>query len=489
MKKYTFWFVVGSQHLYGEKIFQTIDDRSKQMAKFLSMKLSAFANVKYKALVKTPEEIYQFAKEANQDEDVVGVITWMHTFSPSKMWIKGLNILQKPVLQLHTQFNKEIPWNDIDMDFMNLNQSAHGDREHGFIHTRMRKYRSVVSGYYQNDHVVQKIEDWMRAAIGVYESKRLEVVRFGDNMRYVAVTEGNKVSAEIDFGWSVNGYGLGDLVDYVNKVTQNEIREQLDKYRKKYEVDTVDNDSIVYQAKVQVAMRKFLEDHNACAFTTTFENLTGLDQLPGLAVQDLMSEGFGFGAEGDWKTSAMLRVLYLMSSGTKQQVSFMEDYTYHLPDNNQTVLGAHMLEVSPLIAADKPKIQVHPLGIGGKDAPARVVFNAAKGPAVQVSLIDMGDRFRLIVADCEAVEPLESMPNLPVAQAMWTLKPDFLTGTEAWLVAGGAHHTVMCYNLNANVLEQFANMLDIEFVHISDATTIRQLRNELRWNDAAHKLN
>lgn len=487
MKKYTYWFVVGSQHLYGEEIFNTIQTRASEMAKFLSLKVEHFAKVEFKALVKTTEEIYEVAKEANQNEEVVGVITWMHTFSPSKMWIKGLSILQKPLLQLHTQYNKEIPWDEIDMDFMNLNQSAHGDREHGFIHSRMRKYRSVVSGYYQNDTVIKKVEDWMRAAIGVFESKKLNVVRFGDNMRYVAVTEGNKVSAEIDFGWSVNGYGIGDLVKYLDNVTQNEVREQLIKYNTKYDLDTPENDNVLYQAKIQVAMRKFLEDRNAKAFTTTFEDLTGLKQLPGLAVQDLMSEGYGFGAEGDWKTSAMLRVLYLMSAGTDQSVSFMEDYTYHLPDNDETVLGAHMLEVSPLIAEDKPKIQVHPLGIGGKDAPARVVFNAKKGAAVQVSLVDMGDRFRLIVADCEAVSPLQNMPKLPVAQAMWKLKPDFQTGTEAWLISGGAHHTVMSYNLNANILEQFANMLDIEFVHISDETTIRQFRKELRWNEVTHK--
>lgn len=488
MKKYTFWFVVGTQHLYGEKIFSIIEERADEMATFLSLKYKGFANIEFKSLVKTSDEIYQVAKEANANDDVVGVITWMHTFSPSKMWIHGLNVLQKPILQLHTQFNKEIPWDDIDMDFMNLNQSAHGDREHGFIYTRMRKYRTVVSGYYQNDDVVANIANWLRASIGVYESKRLHVVRFGDNMRNVAVTEGNKVSAEIDFGWSVNGWGIGDLVKLVDGVSQNEVREQLDKYKKKYKVDTTNNTSIQYQAKVEVAIRKFLQSQKAHAFTTTFENLTGLDQLPGLAVQDLMDEGYGFGAEGDWKTAAMQRIIYLMSIDTPQSCSFMEDYTYHLPDNNETVLGAHMLEVSPRIADTKPQIQVHPLGIGGKDAPARVVFDAKEGAAVQVSLIDLGDRFRLIVAECEAVTPLEKMPKLPVAQAMWTLKPNFKTATESWLLAGGAHHTVMTYDVNAEILELFANMLDIEFVHISDDTTIRTLRNELRWNETGYKL-
>ncbi|QMS85783.1 L-arabinose isomerase [Candidatus Xianfuyuplasma coldseepsis] len=488
MKKYTFWFVVGTQHLYGHKIFKIIEKRADEMAEFLSLKFKGFATIEFKSLVKTSDEIYQVAKEANHNDDVVGMITWMHTFSPSKMWIHGLNVLQKPMLQLHTQFNKEIPWDDIDMDFMNLNQSAHGDREHGFIYTRMRKYRSVVSGYYQNEDVIADIERWLRASIGVFESQQLNVVRFGDNMRNVAVTEGNKVSAEIDFGWSVNGWGMGDLVKFVNDVSQNEIREQLDKYKKKYQMDTTNNDSIKYQAKVQVALRKFLKQQQSCAFTTTFENLTGLEQLPGLAVQDLMDEGFGFGAEGDWKTAAMQRIIYLMSIGTSQSCSFMEDYTYHLPDNNETVLGAHMLEVSPRIASTKPQIQVHPLGIGGKDAPARVVFDAKAGSAVQVSLIDLGDRFRLIAADCNAVEPLEKMPKLPVAQAMWTLEPNFKVGTEAWLIAGGAHHTVMTYDIDAKVLELFANMLDIEFVHITNDTTIQRLRNELRWNETGYKL-
>jgi len=406
MKKYTFWMVVGSQHLYGEKIFATIDKRSKEISEFLSTKVNDFAKVEFKALLKTPDEIYQLAKQANNDEDVVGIITWMHTFSPSKMWIRGLDTLQKPILHLHTQFNKEIPWDEIDMDFMNLNQSAHGDREHGYIYARMRKTRTVVSGYYQNDHVISKIEKWMRAAIGVYESKKLNLVRFGDNMRYVAVTEGDKVDAEIQFGWSINGYGLGDLLDYVNKVTQNEIREQLDKYYIKYTLDSKDIKAIEYQAKVQVAIRKFLDERNASAFTTTFENLTGLEQLPGLAVQDLMDEGYGFGAEGDWKTSALLRLVKLMSAGTKERCSFMEDYTYHLPDGNEVVLGAHMLEVSPSIAESKPSIQVHALGIGGKDAPARVVFNAESGEAVQITLVDLGNRYRMIVTDCQAVKPL-----------------------------------------------------------------------------------
>lgn len=488
MKKYVFWMVVGSQHLYGEKIFAVINQRSKEISDYLSTKVNGFAKVEFKALLKTTDEVYQFAKEANNNDEVVGIITWMHTFSPSKMWIRGLDILQKPILHLHTQYNKEIPWNEIDMDFMNLNQSAHGDREHGFIYARMRKTRTVVSGYYQNDNVTAKLEKWMRASIGAFESRKLNLVRFGDNMRYVAVTEGDKVDAEIQFGWSINGYGIGDLLDYVNKVTQNEIREQLDKYYKKYKLDTEDIKAVEYQAKVQVAIRKFLDERNANAFTTTFENLTGLEQLPGLAVQDLMDEGYGFGAEGDWKTSALLRLVKLMSAGTTQSCSFMEDYTYHLPDLNEVVLGAHMLEVSPSIAESTPVIQVHHLGIGGKHAPARLVFNAKSGSAIQITLVDLGNRYRMIVTDCEAVVPLQEMPNLPVAQAMWKLVPNFEIATESWLIAGGAHHTVMSYDLDSEVLRQFAEIMDIEFVHIAKETTIHQLKNELRWNEVAYKL-
>ncbi|MGS0973070.1 MAG: L-arabinose isomerase [Candidatus Izemoplasmataceae bacterium] len=487
MKKYQFWFIVGTQHLYGEKIFASINDHAKEMAEYLNINTKIDADIVFKQIVKTSDEIYEVMEEANQHKDCAGVITWMHTFSPSKMWIKGLNILQKPLVQLHTQYNQEIPFEEIDMDFMNLNQSAHGDREHGFIHAVMRRPRKVISGYYKNERVVLRIEKWMRSAVGVAESRKLHVVRFGDNMRNVAVTEGNKVSAEIKFGWSVNGYGIGDLAEQLKHVTQLEIREQMDKYKQFYELDTSDLSSVEYQAKIQVAMRQFLDQRNAKAFTTTFEDLHGLNQLPGLAVQDLMREGYGFGAEGDWKTSALLRVMNSMSVGLDKGNSFMEDYTYHLPYNEELVLGAHMLEVSPSIAKTKPVVEVHPLGIGSKNDPARAVFDAKEGKAIQASLIDLGNRFRLIVTDCIAVEPKADMPKLPVARAMWKLLPNFEVATEAWLLSGGAHHTVMSYDLDVDVLRDYADMMDIEFVHINKDTKIETLREQLIIKDIIYK--
>lgn len=489
MKRYQFWFVIGTQHLYGEAIFDTIADRGKKMAETLSEAVHPFAEVHFKTLLKTSEEIDQLFKEANHDDKVAGIITWMHTFSPSKMWIKGLKRLQKPILHLHTQFNEQIPWDSIDMDFMNLNQSAHGDREHGHIHTRMHIPRKVVSGYYKDEKVLDKIRNWTKSAAGVLESRQLNVVRLGDNMRNVAVTEGDKVSAEIAFGWSVNTYGSGDLSTKIQNVTQNELREQLLKYEKRYQMHTDNDASVEYQAKLEIGIRKLLEDNNAKSFTTTFEDLNGLNQLPGLAAQDLMYEGYGFAAEGDWKTAAMLRVMKLMANGEGGGNSFMEDYTYHFENDKGYVLGAHMLEVCPSIAAEKPKIEVHELGIGGKAAPARAVFDAKAGPAVQVSLVDLGGRFRMIVTECEAIKPLKAMPNLPVSRAMWLLKPNFSVATEAWIHAGGAHHTVMSYDLDVEVLRDFAQMLKIEFIHIGADTDVETLKKELKWNDVSYRLN
>lgn len=488
MKKYQFWFVIGTQHLYGDSIFETIETRGKEMAKTLSDAVHPYAEVTFKTLLKTSDEIETLCKAANQQDDLAGIITWMHTFSPSKMWIKGLAKLQKPVLQLHTQYNAHIPWDAIDMDFMNLNQSAHGDREHGYIHTRMNRPRKVVSGYYKDPDVLKKIAQWTRSAAGVLESRRLNIVRIGDNMRYVAVTEGDKVGAEIQFGWSVNTFGSGDLAARVADVTQNELREQMVKYENRYTFATDQLDAVEYQAKLEIAIRKLCEAHHAKGFTTTFEDLSGLEQLPGLAAQDLMLEGYGFAAEGDWKTAALLRVMKLMANGAGGGNSFMEDYTYHFENNQGYVLGAHMLEICPTIAAERPKIEVHPLGIGGKNPPARAVFNAKAGPAIQVSLVDLGGRFRMIVTDCEAVEPFEDMPNLPVARAMWSLKPNFNVATEAWLYAGGAHHTIMSYDLDAEVLRDFAAMMEIEFIHINADTNIEALRKELKWNDIAFRL-
>jgi L-arabinose isomerase len=488
MKKYTYWLVVGTQHLYGESIFNTIIERAHDVAKTLNDAVSDFATIEFKQLLKTTDEITELAKEVNYHDDVVGIITWMHTFSPSKMWIRGLKAINKPILHLHTQFHKGIPWDEIDMDFMNLNQAAHGDREHGFIYTRMDKTRTVVTGHYTSEHVLNRVKKWTRSAAGVYESNRLNVVRFGDNMRYVAVTEGDKVDAEMAFGWSINTYGIGDLASEIEKVTQNELREQLDKYKQRYTFNSDDIESISYQAKIEVAIRKFLNDKNAKAFTTTFEDLHGLKQLPGLAVQDLMYEGYGFGAEGDWKTAALLRLMKLMANGNGLGNSFMEDYTYHLEAGNELVLGAHMLEVCPSIASEKPSIVVHPLGIGGKNPPARAIFDAKEGKAIQVTLVSLGDHYRMIVSDCEAVKPLQAMPKLPVARAMWDLKPDFYTATEAWILAGGAHHTVMSYDLDADTLKMFAENLGIEFIHINNQTTIDTLKQTLLTNRYIYKV-
>ncbi len=428
-------------------------------------------------------------EEANFDKNCAGVITWMHTFSPSKMWIAGLSILNKPMLHLNTQFNREIPWDEIDMDFMNLNQSAHGDREHGFIGARLRIPRKIVVGHWEDEDVHEKIGGWMRSAIGLSESRSLKIARFGDNMREVAVTEGDKVEAQIKFGWSVNYYPVGDLVQYIEAVTDAEITELMDQYRELYQINTEKTDSIEYQARIELGMTKFLEEGNFGAFTTTFEDLHGLKQLPGLAVQRLMTKGYGFGAEGDWKTSALTRIMKVMATGLPGGTTFMEDYTYHLEKGQELILGAHMLEVCPSIAAQKPTIEVHHLGIGNREMPARMVFDGQEGDVALVSLIDMGGRMRLIVNDAKAVTPLKDMPKLPVARVMWKPMPDLKTSAEAWILAGGAHHTVMSYALNAEHMRDFAEMAGIEFIHINKDTNINDLKKELMWNDIVWKFN
>lgn len=488
MKEYKFWFVTGSQHLYGEETLEQVDCHSKKMVEGLEHASSIPGKVVWKSVVKTSAEILKVCEEANNDPTCAGIITWMHTFSPSKMWIRGLKILNKPMLHLHTQFNRDIPWDEIDMDFMNLNQSAHGDREHGFIGTRLRIDRKVVAGYWGEEKTQKRIGDWMRSAIGFQESKKLNVVRFGDNMREVAVTEGNKVSAQIQLGWSVNGYGIGDLAERINLVSNQEVQEQMDVYAERYQIDDMADEAIQYQAKIQVALQKFLEEYNAGAFTTTFEDLHGLKQLPGLACQDLMNLGYGFGAEGDWKTSAMTRIMKIMASGLKGGTTFMEDYTYNLEPGNELILGAHMLEVCPTVAFTTPRIEVHPLGIGGKNDPARIVFDGAKGDAIQVTLIDLGDRFRMIVNDVKAVEPVKPMPKLPVARVMWKPLPNFTTAAEAWILSGGAHHTVLSYVLTAEHMRDFAEMAGIEFIYIGAETNIADLKRELLYNDVIWKL-
>ncbi|MFZ6002056.1 MAG: L-arabinose isomerase [Bacteroidota bacterium] len=489
LKKLEVWFVTGSQHLYGEETLKQVAEHSQHIARGLNASASIPVSVVFKPVLKTPDEIFQLCQEVNTAENCIGIIAWMHTFSPAKMWIGGLKILQKPLLHLHTQFNRDIPWSTIDMDFMNLNQSAHGDREFGFIMTRMRLNRKVVAGYWEHAEVQAQIAVWLRAACGWHDWQNAKFCRLGDNMRQVAVTEGDKVEAEIKFGFSVNGFGMGDLVKVVNQVSDTEIKKLIDEYSAKYELaaslkkDAAQHQSLVEAARIEIGLREFLQAGGFKGFTDTFEDLHGLVQLPGLAVQRLMAEGYGFGAEGDWKTAALVRAMKVMATGLKGGNSFMEDYTYHFQPGRELVLGAHMLEICESIAKGKPSCEIHPLGIGGKADPVRLVFNVAGGNALNASLIDMGNRFRLLVNEVEAVEPQEQLPKLPVARVLWKPQPDMLTGCAAWIYAGGAHHTVYSQNLTSQHIEDFAGMAGVELVRIDKNTNISTLKNELRWNE------
>lgn len=488
LKRYEFWFITGSQHLYGPETLKAVAGHSRIMADELNKSSVIPCSVVYKPIVTTPEEITKIIKEANYDENCAGIITWMHTFSPSKMWIGGLSILEKPYCHFHTQFNRTIPNEGIDMDFMNLNQSAHGDREHGFIGTRMRMPRKVVAGYWEDEDVQEKIGGWMRSAVGCLVSKNLKVMRFGDNMRQVAVTEGDKVEAQIKLGWQVNTTAVGDLVEVINSVTKEEVDALYREYEEKYTIATQNTDSVRYQAKVEIALKKILTEAGCGAYTNTFEDLHGMEQLPGLASQRLMEAGFGYGGEGDWKVSAMTHIMKQMAEGLDGGTAFMEDYTYDLTKGSELSLGAHMLEVCPTLAADKPRIEVHPLSIGGKKDPARLVFEGHPGKAIVVSLVDMGGRFRMIVQDVEAVKPIYEMPNLPVARIMWKALPDLKTGAECWILAGGAHHTVFSYSLTAEHMQDFAEMMGIEYVHIGKDTSVETLKQLLFLQDIAWKL-
>jgi len=485
LKQSQVWFVTGSQHLYGPETLQQVARNSQTIAEALDGSSRIPCQVAFKPVVKTPEEIDRLLTEANVAPDCVGLILWMHTFSPAKMWISGLTALQKPYLHLHTQFNRDLPWGAIDMDFMNLNQAAHGDREFGFICTRLRQNRKVVVGHWQDEEVHDRVGAWMRAAAGWADTRRLKVARFGDNMREVAVTEGDKVAAQRQFGYSVNGYGVGDLVDAVDQAAEAETNAVLEQYRAEYQVNATDAQaaSLREQARIEVGLRRFLEQGGFSAFTTTFEDLHGLGQLPGLAVQRLMKDGYGFGAEGDWKTAALVRAVKVMSSGLRGGTSFMEDYTYHLDPKQPKVLGAHMLEVCPSIASGRPSLQVHPLGIGGKADPARLVFGVAKGDALNASLVDLGNRFRLIVNAVEVVEPDAALPKLPTARAVWVPRPNLKVAAAAWIYAGGAHHTAFSQALTPEHLEDYAEMAGIEFVLIDAETRLRELKKELRWNE------
>lgn len=493
LKKWSVWFVTGSQHLYGEETLQQVDEHSAKIADTFNTSKHIPVQVIFKPVVKTPEEIFNLINAANNDSNCIGIITWMHTFSPAKMWINGLKILRKPLLHLHTQFNRDIPWSSIDMDFMNLNQSAHGDREFGFIMSRMRMNRKVVAGHWQDPEVQKKINIWARAAAGWQDWQGARFCRFGDNMRQVAVTEGDKVEAEIKFGYSVNTYGIGDLVAVINKVKASAIDDLIAVYNKEYKLAPSlkkggkQYESLRDAAKIEIGMRNFLEAGGFKGYTDTFEDLHGMKQLPGIASQRLMAEGYGFGGEGDWKTSALVRAMKVMGSGLPGGNSFMEDYTYHFEPKNNLVLGSHMLEICPSIAGDKPGCEIHPLGIGGKEDPVRLVFSAKAGPALNASIVDMGNRFRLLVNEVEAVKPVKALPKLPVARVLWKPMPDMVTGCSAWILAGGAHHTCYSQNLSAEGLQDFAEMAGIEFVLIGKNTNLYQFKNELRWNDASFK--
>ena len=487
MNKYEFWFVVGSQFLYGPEVLETVAARAAEMARELSKALPY--PVVYKVTAKTNKEITDVVKEANYRDECAGVITWCHTFSPSKMWINGLEDLKKPWCHLATQYNKEIPNEEIDMDFMNLNQAAHGDREHGFIGARLRKPRKIIAGYWQDETVRRRLGDWMKAAVGVAVSRSMKVMRFGDNMREVAVTEGDKVEVQRKLGWQVNTWAVGDLVKGMNAVTEEEIDELTARYRDAYDVATEDLEAIRYQAREEIAIKKMLDAEGCGAFTNTFQDLYGMEQLPGLATQHLMSLGYGYGGEGDWKVSAMTAILKAMGDHGNGASGFMEDYTYHLVEGREYSLGAHMLEVCPSLAAGKPRIETHHLGIGMNEKdPARLVFEGKAGKAIVVSLIDMGGRLRLICQDIEAVKPILPMPNLPVARVMWRALPDLATGLECWITAGGAHHTVLSYDVTAEQMRDWARMMDIEYVHIGKDTTQETLEEELFLKDLAWKL-
>ena len=494
LKQYEVWFSTGSQELYGPEVLRKVAANSAEIAAALDGSKAIPARVVFKPVLKSPAEVSALCEEANRAPACIGLVTWCHTFSPSKMWIHGLKVLHKPLLHLHTQHNRDLPWSSIDMDFMNLNQAAHGDREHGFIMSRMRLERKVVTGHWQDAAVHQRIGAWSRAAAAWRDWQGARFARFGDNMREVAVTEGDKVSAQARFGYSVNGYGVGDLVARVSAATDSQIDDLVGDYEERYSLAPearkggAKRESIREAARIEVGIRAFLESGGFRGFTTTFEDLHGLVQLPGLSVQRLMAEGYGFGAEGDWKTCALVRAMKVMAAGLEGGTSFMEDYTYHLHPGGRKVLGAHMLEICPTIAAGKPSLEVHPLGIGGKADPARLVFDTPAGPAVNAALMDMGNRFRLLVNEVDVVAPEQPLPRLPVARAVWVPKPGLEIGATAWIHAGGAHHTGFSQAVTTEMLEDFATMAGIEVLVIDADTKLRSFRRELDWNDVYYGL-
>jgi L-arabinose isomerase len=493
-KEFEAWFVTGSQHLYGEEALKIVAEHSREIAQSLTQSGKLPVKVVFKPVVTTPDAITELCREANTCRNCVGLITWMHTFSPAKMWIAGLAALRKPFVHLHTQYNRDLPWREIDMDFMNLNQSAHGDREFGFIGSRMRLERKVIVGFWQDEDVVSKLATWMRAACAWHDLQQVRVARFGDNMRDVAVTEGDKVEAQRRLGFSVYGYGVGDLVDAVKAIPDAEADKLCAEYDGQYEVAKElrkggeQRPALREAARIELGMRAFLEKGNFQAFTTTFEDLHGLPQLPGLAVQRLMADGCGFGAEGDWKTAALVRAMKVMAAGLPGGTSFMEDYTYDLDIKTPKVLGAHMLEVCQSLAGQKPSLEIHPLSIGGKSDPPRLVFDVAEGPAIAATLLDMGNRFRMVVNEVDVVKPPQALVKLPVARAVWIPRPDLKTAAAAWILAGGAHHTGFSQALTREHLEDFAGMAGIEFLSIDGTTQLTEWKKEIRWNEMYYLL-
>ncbi|WOQ70155.1 L-arabinose isomerase [Microbacterium limosum] len=491
LEPYEVWFVTGSQNLYGEETLRQVADQSRGVVAELEGNVPV--KVVWKPVLKDADSIRRLALEANADDSVIGLIAWMHTFSPAKMWIGGLDALQKPLLHLHTQANVELPWADIDFDFMNLNQAAHGDREFGYIQTRLGVARKTVVGHASDARVRGEIASWQRAAAGWAASRSLKLARFGDNMRYVAVTEGDKTEAELRFGVQVNTWGVNELADAVAAVSASDIDALVALYEEEYDVvpelraGGERHESLRDGAAIELGLRSFLEEGGFGAFTTSFEDLGALKQLPGLAVQRLMAEGYGFGAEGDWKTAILVRIANVMGAGLPGGASLMEDYTYDLVPGNERILGAHMLEVSPSLSSAKARLEIHPLGIGGKDDPVRLVFTADPGPAVVVAMSDMRDRFRLVANVVENVEAPD-LPKLPVGRAIWKPQPDFATSAAAWLTAGAAHHTVMTTAVGIEVFRDFAEIAKTELLVIDDDTTLRDFQREVRWNQAYYRL-
>jgi L-arabinose isomerase len=494
LQKSEIWMVTGAQELYGPGPLKLVADNSRTIARALNASPGMPMPFVFKEVATTSDSVRAVCLEANQSAECAGLVIWMHTFSPSRMWISGLSILKKPFAHLHTQFNRDLPWSEIDMDFMNLNQAAHGDREAGFLHARMRLPRKIIVGHWQDAEVVERLASWMRVARGWQDMQGAKFARFGDNMRRVGVTEGDKVAAETRFGYSVDGYCVGELAREISDVGDGRINTLCAEYADRYtfapglQRGGARHESVREAARIELGLRSFLERGGFKGFTTTFEDLHGLRQLPGLAVQRLMADGYGFGAEGDWKTCALLRMMKVMGEGVGGGTSFMEDYTYHLSPKGSLVLGAHMLEICESIASGKPSLEVHPLGIGGKEDPARLVFDAPAGLALNASIIDLGSRFRLIVNEVDVVPPPEPLAKLPVARAIWKCRPDFKTACGAWIRAGGAHHTAFSYTVTSEQLRDFAEISGIELVLIDADTRLAELEKELRWNEVYYHL-